>query len=88
MAPRGQKWGEDAEFGMTSHIYRSAGLSGSQEGFWDSAKELGYQECRKKQALCQDGGVKPQAAEQSQRVERQEASPSECQAGRHRGDKK
>lgn len=32
MALRGQKWGGDADFGVTSCIYRSAELSGSQEG--------------------------------------------------------
>lgn len=44
-----------------------------RRGSWGSAKELGYQECRKKQALCQDVGVKPRTAEQSRRVESQQS---------------
>jgi hypothetical protein len=58
-----------------------------RRGSWGSAKELGYQECIKKQAACQFVGVKPQPQEQSGRLRASEASPSECQAGRLRGDK-
>lgn len=32
LALRGQKWGWGTEFGVASCVYRSAGLSGSQEG--------------------------------------------------------
>lgn len=42
-----------------------------RRGSWGTAKELGYQECRKKQAPCQDVGVKPETREQSGRVESQ-----------------
>lgn len=42
-----------------------------RRGSWGSAKKLGYQEYRKKRVLCQGVGVKPQAVEQSRKVESQ-----------------
>lgn len=59
---------------------------------WGSAKELGYQECRKKQAVCQGGGVGAQTQEQSGSVKNHRmkklAYPNAKLVGTELGDKR